>query len=178
MVKNPAKESAKRKRLKVVEELMLNGYRTGEIYDLIGEQYNVSYKTIRMDIVEINKAHNSEITKLNELEGRSKYLASLKQVRRKAMSGWNEEDSSGVSRVRGRDYKLAHQIDQEIARLSGVALKQDEKTINLNITAARNEMEKIMGAVFSVVTDKEIQDLIIKEIEALATDSKLISGHD
>jgi len=178
MPANPAKQAAKRKRLRVVEELMLNGYQTGEISDLIGSQYNVSYKTIRMDIVEINKAHRADITALTELEGRRRYLASLRQMRRKALSGWNEEDSSGVVRVRGRDFKLAHQLDQEIAKLSGVALKHDEKTINLNITAARNEMERIMAAVFSIITDPSIQDLIIKAIESLADNALLVNSSD
>ena len=36
---------------------MLNGYRTREIFDIVGESYGISYGTLRNDVYAINKAH-------------------------------------------------------------------------------------------------------------------------
>ena len=167
MVTNPAEQARRRKRLRVVEELLLNGYGPSEIHDLIGEQYSVAPGTIRNDIVAVNKAHRADITSATELEGREKYLASIRVIRRKALSGWNETDAQGVVKVRGRDFKLAHQLDQEIARISGVNLKVDDRTIKINMEKARGYLDLIFQIVFKHVEDEDTRKLILDEVDLI-----------
>lgn len=157
----------KRKRLRAIEELYLAGYCAKEIFDLLGEQYDVTYGTVRNDIVNIRKMWGEDIDHQDRLEGSRRYLAALRQIRRKAMAGYQEHDAQGRVVTRGRSFKLAHEMDKEIARLSGVRLKSDEHTIHLDIEAAREYMDKVLAVVFEHVTDSATRDAIVAGIELL-----------
>lgn len=159
--KNPAKNANRRKRLRLVEELILNGFKTREIFDMVGTQYGVTYGTIRNDVVHVRKAHKDEINSQSELKGREVYLASILQLRRKSLTGWPEVDRFGTSRIKGRDFKLAHELDKEIARLSGVNIKSDEKTVHLTVEKARSYLDSIMQVVFDNVQDEATRARIV-----------------
>ena len=98
----------------------------------------------------------------NELEGSHRYLASLRQLRRKAITGWDEN-----GKTKGKDLRLVHQLDQEIARLAGVRLKADEHTIHVDVQAARQFMEAVMAAVFEVVKSPQMREDILARVQAL-----------
>lgn len=155
------------KRLRAIEELYLNGYCAREIHGLIGEQYGVGYGTVRNDIVAIRSVWNDDSVNRDTLEGKDRYLASLRSMRRRVMKGWQEPGKDGRMRIVGRDYKLAHSIDKEIARLSGVRLASDEHTIHLDIEAARQFMEQVMSIVFTHVADNAVRERIVADLEAL-----------
>lgn len=167
--KNRAKEKGTRQRRRAVETEYLAGYGPAEIHDRLFKSYPVMPQTIRKDIVEVRKAWTADIDAVDEFEGRHRYLASLRELRKKAMIGWDEEGKFG-SITKGVDYVLCHKLDQEIARLSGVNLKVDDKNINLNLKAAVAHMEDILQAVFSVVHDSEMQDRVIEAIDAIAAE--------
>ena len=135
---------------------MIDGCQTGEIFDRLGEKHRVAYATIRKDVVEIGKAHRADIDRATELEGRCRYLASVRSLRIKALDAGN--------------LKLVHTLNQEIARIFGVNLKVDDKSLNLSVEKAKEGREKAMMAVFSVVTDSSTQEEIIKALEAGAID--------
>lgn len=164
---NPPKSLTIRKRHRVIEELMLNGYRTREIFDIVGESYGISYGTLRNDVYAINKAHRADLGQLGEQTGREKYLASIRQIRRMTLRGWDEQDAQGVIRIRGRDFKLAHQLDKEIAGLSGVVLTTNDRTLHLNMEKARGYLELIFQVVFKHVPDQDIQKLILDDLEQI-----------
>lgn len=161
----------RRKRLRAVEELYLNGYCAKEIHDLIGEQFDVTYGTLRNDISAIRKMWGDDTEHRETLEGKDRYLASLRSMRRRVMSGWEEKDSTGRRKIVGRDYKLAHSIDKEIARLSGVRLANEEHTIHLTIEKARSFIDEVMSVVFKHVVDDETQHKIIADLEKLGVGS-------
>lgn len=163
--KRPAVQMRARQRLRAVEELYLAGYGPQEIHDLIGESYGVTYGTLRNDIVRIRAAWGSDIDASTEFEGRHRYLAALRQLRRKVMSGWEED-----GKKRGRDYALAYRIDQDIARLSGVRLKGDERTIHLDVQAARGFIDRLLEEVFAVVKDPALCEEIVARLERVAAD--------
>lgn len=168
----PDKKHTTRARLRVVEELYISGYGPKDIHEKIKKKFPVRYGTLRNDIVDIRKAWAADLDGLNVLEGKHRYFAAMQQVRRKAMDGWEEGDA-----IKGRDYKLAHTIDQEIARLSGVRLKSDEKTIHLDIQEAKGFIEKVMEVVFEVVEDPDLCETIVKRLEELAVgDQALVGG--
>jgi len=160
---------ARLERLRAVEELYLNGYKAREIYNLLSSRergtYDVTYGTIRNDIVMVRKLWGHDIQN-GGLEGRERYLASLKAMRRKVMTGWLEEGPDGRKRRAGRDYRLAHQIDKEIARIEGVEIASDTHKIHLDITAARSFMDKVMEAIFEEIDDPELQARIVAKLEA------------
>jgi hypothetical protein len=171
------KEVSKRKRLRVIEALILDGRKAKEIHEILQEgKTPVSYGTVRNDISEVYKAHKAEIDEATELKGRQDYLARCQLLRRKAFAGFRETDQQGNTRIRDRNLGIVAEMDRRIAQLSGVSLKGDERSIHLNITAARNEMDRVMLAVFSVVTDSDTQDLIIQAIEALAEENLQIAS--
>ena len=149
-------------RLRAIEELYLAGYGPHEIYNLLKAQYPVTYGTYRNSIVTIRKAWGADIDAQNKLEGGHRYLASLRQLRRKALVGYKEED-----KIKGRDLRLVHQLDQEIARLAGVRLKADEHTIHVDVQAARQFMEAVMAAVFEVVKSPQMREDILARVQAL-----------
>ena len=155
------------KRLRAIEELYLNGYCAREIHRLLGEQYKVGYGTLRNDIVAIRKVWSDDTGNRDALEGKDRYLASLRSMRRRVMKGWEEPSRSGRMRIVGRDYKLAHQIDKEIARISGVRLASDEHTIHLDIEEARQYMQSVMEVVFKHVEDAAVREAIVADIEVL-----------
>ena len=90
------------------------------------------------------------------------------------MKGWNETGRSGQPQIRGRDFKLAHQLDKEIARLSGVRLASDERTIHVDLTRAREFMAQVMEIIFRHVSDPAIQEAIVADLEAF--DSAMPTG--
>jgi len=145
------------KRLRLVEELYLAGNGPTEIHAKVFDQYPVTYQTIRNDITKVRKAWGADLDAQNRLEGRHRYLASLRQLRRKALIGG----------PKGPDFRLVHQLDQEVARLSGVNLKVDDKTIKLDIEAARGFMEKVMAVVFEVVTDSDQREDLLDRLDNL-----------
>lgn len=153
-------------RLRAVEEMYLGGYCAIEIFELIGETYGVTRGTIRNDISAIRKIWGEDLSNRDRLEGQQRYMASLRSMRRRALKGWTEVDAQGATKIRGRDYKLAHQLDKEIARLSGVELASDTKKVHVDIQAAREFMDRVMEIIFGVVTDREQQEAIIKALEA------------
>lgn len=156
----------RRRRLRSVEELYLNGYCAREITDLLDTTYGVAYGTIRNDIAAVRKWWTEDLGTRDATEGGQRYLASLRAMRRRVMDGWTETDVYGRSATKGRDYKLAHQLDKEIARLSGYRLKSDEQTIQLDVKQAQEYMTEVMAAVFKHVTDRETQDAILADLEA------------
>lgn len=153
--------------MREVEELYINGYCAKEIHDLIGARHDVTAGTVRNDIVAIRKMWGDDLQHQDSVEGKRRYLASLRSVRRKAMSGHKELSIRGDVRIKGRDYKLAHEIDKEIARVSGVTLASDSRTIHLSIEEARAYMDEVMRIVMLRVTDIETQQKIIADLEAL-----------
>lgn len=175
---NPAEQNSRRKRLRLIEEMILDGRKTGEIFDLVGEKYGITYGTLRNDIVDINKAHKEDIDKATEFKGRSEYLARTRLLRRKAMAGIPELDAQGqaTGKIKDRNLALVAEMDRAIARLHGVDLKSDSAILQVNLTTARNEMDRVMMAVFSVITDEDTQDLIIKAIESLADENLQIEA--
>lgn len=159
-----------RVRLRAVEEMYLNGYCASEIHDLIGTQFAITYGTVRNDIVKIRKMWREDNTEQDEDTGKDRYLAALRQLRRRALSGFEEEHATVggvIKRTVGRDPRLAHGIDKEIAMLSGVRLASNERTIHLSIEEARKFIGKVMEIVMRRVPDAETQSLIIKDLEAL-----------
>lgn len=161
-----SRQKRTRKRLRAVEELYLAGYGPQEIHDLIGEAYRVTYGTVRNDIVAIRSTWTADTDARDELEGKQRYLAALRQLRRKVMSGWDED-----GKTKGRDYALAYRIDQDIARLSGVRLKSDERTLHLDIQAARGFIDRLIAVVFEVVGDEALCEQIVARLEQVAADS-------
>ena len=163
----------KRLRLREVEELYLGGYCAKEIHDLIGERHAVTYGTIRNDICSIRKIWTDDVDKQDKFRGRQRYLAALKQVRRKVMGGWKESDGlRGHQKIRGRDYRLAHELDKEIATLSGVELSGSVRTVHLNVEVARDFMKAVMGVVFRYVTDAETRENIVNDLRKLDDESR------
>ena len=157
----------KRKRIRAVEEMYINAYCAREIHDLIGDQFGVTYGTIRNDIVIVRKMWAKAKLKADPLQGGERHLAAMQNIRRRVMEGEPIKDGDGVEHIVGRDYKTAFAIDKEIAKLSGVTLATEERTIHLRIEEARDFVAKVMGVVMSLVTDAELQNAIIKGVEAL-----------
>ena len=151
---NTAVAKSTRKRRRLIEKLYLDGYGPLEIADRLPKQHRVQYGTVRKDIVEIRKAWVADIDAMDEFEGRHRYLARTRDLRRKA--------------DRMEKLELAHTLDKEIARLSGVNLKADDLTWQITLTAAVARIDDVMTAVFSVVTDHDTQEQIIDAIEAIA----------
>lgn len=164
---NKATAKKTRQRRRIIEKFYLAGYGPLEIHDKLETPYRVTYGTVRKDIVEIRDAWKSDVDEADEFEGRHRYLASLREVRDKAITGWEEEGKFGPM-IKGIDLALVHKIDRDIAQLSGVDLKINERTININLQAAITHMEVVLSAVFSVIPDQSIQGQIIEAIEIAA----------
>lgn len=154
MPTNVAKQKKTRQRRRKVERLYLDGYGAKEIHDKITGPHKATYPTIREDITIIRKAWVADLDAADEFEGRHRYLAATRELRRKA---------EGVKK-----YDLVHTLDKEIARLSGVNLKVDDRTWKITLDAAMSRIDEIMGAVFSVVEDRDLQDRIIEALEVFA----------
>ena len=166
---NPAKAQKKRQRLRLIEGFLLDGYGAQEITDMLPKGHKSAYGTIRNNIVEVRESWAADVDARDELEGRHRYLSSLRQVRKRALEGWEEEGKFGTV-IKGVDLGLVHSVDKEIARFSGVNLKIDDRNINLNLNAAIAHMEDILKAVFSVVPESDRQDAIIEAIDAIAAE--------
>lgn len=162
--------AAKLKRLRAVEELYLNGYCAKEIHDLLLDSYGVTYGTIRNDIANVRRMWTDDLSHRDGLEGKDRYLASLRQLRRKTMQGWRETDATGRIVIKGRNYREAHNLDKEIARLSGVRLASDEHNIHVTVKAAREFIERVMEVVLEHVKDAETAESIVQALEALANE--------
>lgn len=160
-------QNGKLNRLRAIEELYLNGYCAREIHQLLEPTYGVTYGTIRNDIVLLRRVWKYDTSHEETVEGKERYMASLRSMRRRVMKGWREKDVTGRERIVGRDYKLAHSIDKEIAKLSGVAVASEGHSIHITIQAAREFMDRVMGVVMTHVTDAETQSAIIRDIERL-----------
>ena len=152
---NPAEEASRRVRLREIEQLMLNGYKAQEIFDILGNARGVTYGTIRNDISAIYAARREEIAEVTELEGRGGYLARLQAVRRSA--------------VAEKDLRLVHQLDKEIARLSGVEVDPKHR-MQVSVDGAKAFMQKVMERIFLVVTDQDQQDRIQAILEDAASE--------
>jgi len=166
-VTNPAKAKKKRQRLRLIEGFLLDGYGAQEITDMLPKGHGAAYGTIRNNIVEVRESWAADVDARDELEGRHRYLSALRQVRKRALEGWEEEGKFGIV-VKGVDLGLVHTVDKEVARFSGVNLKIDDRTINLNLKAAVAHMEDILKAIFSVIQDPDQQDRVIEAIDAIA----------
>jgi len=159
----------RRQRLREVEELYLNFYCAKEIHDILGEKWDVTHGTIKNDIVTIRKWHKAAVEEKDVDSGRQGYVARLKSIRRRAATGFKEPTGiKGDVRIKGRDMRLVHDIDKEIARMEGVELKSDSRTIHVDLEKARNFIKEIMEIVMRRVIDREIQIAIIDDIEKLA----------
>lgn len=152
------------KRRRAVAEFMLNGYGPREIHNLIKIAHNCKYNTVRSDVVSIRKEWGHDASQVNKIEGRGAYLASLRQLRRKAVTGRDNEDH-----YIGINLELAHKLDKEIARLSGVKLKTDETVIRLDILEARDFIGDLLDIVFELVPDQKICEAIVKKLEERAS---------
>lgn len=172
---NPAKEVRARKRLRVVEELYLNGYGAQEIHDLIGNQYDVTYGTVRNDIVKVRKAHRDAIDESTQLSAMETYRASLLQIRRKSLSGWEEIGADGVTRIRGRDFRVALKCDEELALLGGVNLRDKTRRVEVDVEAVQAHTGGVMEIVFACIEDEDIdrgdlKDAIVAALDEAAGD--------
>ena len=165
MTTNPGKQVARRVRLKAVESAMIAGTRTGDICAELAPQFKVSRDTIRRDIKAVSKAHQKEIFALTELESTGRYLAACIDLRRQAVEGVTVLDQYGNIRITGRDLKLAHQLDQEIARLRGMSV--DGSVNMLVLQKYRTALEEIMVVVFSIVRDQETKNELMAGFERL-----------
>ncbi len=157
-------------RMREVEELYLNGYSASEILTILGDRFNVVYGTIRNDIVAVRKRWRGELEPKVTDGAAERYLGGIKSLRRKALSGWKEQTFSGETRVKGRDYKLVFELDKEIARLSGVSLKSDEKALKITIEKAKAYIDDVLDVIFDIVTDQDQRQQIAERLEIL--DSK------
>jgi hypothetical protein len=153
-----------RQRQRRVEQLYLDGFTAMEIHDIMSEEadkvgrHMVVPGTIRNDIAEVRKRWTENLEALDKLEGKKRYLSATESLRRLAL---NEGSAKGL--------KIVHTADQEIARLSGVNLKIDENNVNLTtIDGAREYVDKVMGVVWSVVTDTDLRNQIVAGISELA----------
>jgi len=153
-------------RQRKVEELYLNGYKAAEIHKQLANVHPVTAATIRNDIWAVRKRWKEAVLPERSEDGREQYFASLHSVRRKALSGWQEESPAGP-KVRGRDFKLVHDIDKEIARMNGVPLKSDILNIDITVEKARDYLDAIMGIVFTHVTDKDARQSIVDDLAKL-----------
>ena len=154
MVRNPGIQVARRVRLREVQRLMLDGRKTKEIFDELGELHSVKYETICNDVSDINKAQESDFTDATELKGNADYVARTFELR--------------IEAKRTGDLKLVHILNQELARLFGVNLKIDDKNYKITLDSAINHMDKVIGAVFTVIKEQDLRDLIIEAIDAIA----------
>jgi hypothetical protein len=171
MASDKKAQRARYLRQREVEELYINGYSAAEIHTLLEDRFTVAQGTIRNDIVAIRKRWGHDIEP-PEIEGaKEKYLASLKSMRRKSLRGWKEVTLSG-DRVRGRDFKLAFEIDKEIARITGVELRSDTKTVHLTMERARGYLEKALAIVWSHVGDELIREAILADLKLIDEDSE------
>lgn len=168
----PRFRAPKLRRLRAIEELYLNGYCAQEIYTLLKTSYPVTYGTIRNDIVDLRKIWKMDTSNRDMLEGKDRYLASLRAIRRKVMDGWQEPVFGGGTKVVGRDFKQAHRLDKEIARLSGVTLASDMHSIHLSIQAAKDYVKTVMDVVMKHVEDPDIQRAIVEDLEAIGNDTE------
>jgi len=169
---NPAIRTSTRARLRLVEELVLSGYRAKEIHEKLSENISVTYGTIRNDIVRLRKQHRKDLDEKTELVGRDEYNARLKTLRRKALTGWVEVDHVGSTKIKGRDLKLVHELDKELARFSGVDLKQDTQNVVMTVEKVRGYLDRIMGVVFVHVTDTQLREAIIGDLARIETDAE------
>ncbi len=151
-----------RVRLRIIEELYIDGYGALEIHDKLVEGYpdthgKVQPGTVRKDIVAIRKAWSADLDAADQITGRLRYLSSTRLVRRKAL-----DDGSAQA------LKLVHSVDQELARLCGVVLKVDNRTLHIDVKKAESFMDEVMGIVFDRVTDTTTRELIVADLEGLA----------
>lgn len=160
MTASPAQQLRRQKRLREVEQLYLDGYGPLEIWEMIGNRHRVTRETIRQDTTDIRRAWMEDLDSLTKLEGSQRYLAATRLTRRLAMSG------------DAKDLKLAHQLDKEIARLSGVKLASDEQTIHVDVQQAREHMDQVLEVVFRHVEDRAVQEAIVADLEALGEAGK------
>lgn len=165
-----AEQMRVRRRRHAVEDLYLNGVKAQEIHDRLGQTFGVTYGTIRNDIVAVRKAWRDQLKEMSTLEGPEEYVARLTQMRRAAYTGWEEDGKDGRKRIVGRDFRLVHQIDKELAKLQGVDIK-DGASVTVNIQSVRAFMDKIMKRIFTVVTDPTMQDEIVAILKDAATAS-------
>ncbi len=173
-----------RARRREVEHLMLNQHSGKDIFDVLGKRYGVVYGTIKNDMTVIRKLWGGYSDDHRQIEeGRARYVASLFELRRRAtpddqqysVEGEDtDKDAGHIVTIRGKKYrvtkgalKFIHDIDKEIARLSGVELRADTQTIQLSVDAARNYVETVMRIFFKYVTDPEIQQKIVSELDAI-----------
>mgnify|MGYP000216674871 CR=1 FL=1 len=165
MTNNPGKQIARRVRLKEIETAMLAGVRTGDICSDLAPKYDVSRATIRRDIKAVSKAHQGEIFAYTELESRGRYYAACVDLRRQAVDGIPCLDQYGNIRITGRDLKLAHQLDQEIARLRG--MDSDGRAVMIAQDKFRAALDQVMTVVFTIVTDPEDRDKLLEGFKRL-----------
>ncbi len=141
------------KRLRAVEELYLQGYKPQEVFDQIGKDHRVVIGTIRNDFQDIRDIWGQDLKKLFSLQGGEMYLASIQQVRRLALAD--------------KEYGVVLKIDQEIAKMAGVASLVDPKKIHLTVDAARGYIDNVMEVIMANVIDSTIRQSIIEGIAAL-----------
>ena len=144
----------------MIEGLMLRGLRTSRIHDLLCEDYpdlgEVTYGTLRNDIVEINKAHRGRMEDATELKGRDQFLARSLLARDMAI------DKGDVGTL--------HKINKDIAGLSGVTLSINDRKLTLNLEQARGYLESIFKVVFTYVTEEKTRKLIMQDVEMIEAD--------
>lgn len=156
MTKNSDRTSYK-KRLQITEDLMLSGYGAKQIHEKLSKDFKVAYGTIRNDIVKINKIHGERLDRATQLHSKQQLLARSHLLRRLAL-----ED--------GRDLKLVHTINKDIAGLGGVTLSINDRTVTLNLEKARGYLDLIFNVVFSHVLDDKTRKLILDEVNLIEQD--------
>jgi hypothetical protein len=140
-------------RRREVEDLYLNGYRPQEIHAMLLPRHGVAAGTIRNDIVAIRKLW-TEIIIEEEPSVRETYVGKLYAVRRYAMR-------EGV-----RDYRLAYEIDRQIARVLGLKLTADSQQITITVEEARTYVAHICDLVAQHVRHADDRAALLAAIEA------------
>lgn len=153
----------KLKRLRAIEELYYQGHTPQQIHTLLRDLYPVTRATIRNDLVAIRKQH-AELLLEQQPEIREQYFGRLHQIRRMVLKGWKDPDG----KIRGRDFKLAHELDKEIARLLGLRLESDTQRLTVTMEAARSYVEHICDLIVQNVRDPEDRARLLAAIEAEA----------
>jgi hypothetical protein len=153
----------RQRRLQAVEEMLYGGYRPQQIHILLKERFPVTRGTIRNDIVEIRK-NQKEVTTEASVEVKDEFIGRLHAIRRAAMKGWRDPDG----RVKGRDFRLAHDIDKTIASVLGLKLASDNPRITITMEAAQSYIEHVMDIIAQNVRDPDDRARVLAAIESEA----------
>jgi len=105
MANNAPQAAAATRRLKV-EKLYLLGYPPRKIYEAIGDQYDISFETIKRDVVLVRSAWREQLEELRAGDCAADYLQMALSDRRDAL--------------KKGDIRTAYAIAKDLAIMTGV----------------------------------------------------------